>query len=124
MAATFFLQAAGITLFLLNQTVTIAYVFFVLYYIGFGTGLPLNAAIRARYFGRKGFGSIQGTSMMIMTPFAVMAPIYAGWIYDTTGNYITAFTVFAVILAFSAVVMSFARAPKPPAEVTDIHKFV
>jgi len=121
---TFLTQAAGITAFLLNQTVAMAYVFFILYYIGFGTGLPLNAAIRARYFGRKSFGSIQGSSMMIMTPFGVIAPIYAGWIYDTTGSYVTAFTLFAAVLAFSAMVMFLVFPPKPPAEITDIRKIM
>jgi len=124
LAGTFFVIAAGITAFLVNQTIAMAYVFFFIFYLGFTTGLPLNSAIRARYFGRKGFGSIQGTSTMIMTPFGVAAPIYAGWVYDVTGKYATAFAVFAGLLAFSTVVMLFARPPRPPIQVTDIRKFL
>ncbi len=124
LTGTLLLEAAGIAVFLLNQTEAMAYVFLCVFWIGHGIGVTLNPAIRARYFGRKGFGSIQGTSMMFLTPLGALAPIYAGWVYDITGSYIPAFTSFAVLFAFTAVVMSFARAPKPPAEVTDIRKFV
>jgi hypothetical protein len=62
--------------------------------------------------------------MMFMTPFAVAAPIYAGWVYDTTGSYIPVFTLAAVLLAVSTVLMLLASPPKPPAQVTDIRKFM
>ena len=61
---------------------------------------------------------------MIQTPFAVAAPIYFGWVYDTTSSYTAAFTTVAAFLAFSAVLMSIARPPKPPAQVTDVRKFL
>ena len=121
---TFLLIAAGVIGFLLNQTIAMAYVFLIMFYIGFTAGLPLNTAIRARYFGRKSLGSIQGIATMIMLPFGVIAPVYVGWIYDTTGSYITAFSLFPVLLAFCAILMLFARHPKPPAQVADIHKFL
>ena len=124
LGGAYFLEAAGLTAFLLNQTIAMTYVFFILYYIGMGTSLPINGAMRARYFGRKGVGSIGGTSAIIMTPLAVIAPIYAGWIFDNTGVYITAFIVFACLLAFAAVLMSMIPPPKPPSEITDIRKFV
>ena len=124
LGGAYFLEAAGLTAFLLNQTIAMVYVFFILYYIGMGASLPINGAMRARYFGRKGVGSIGGTSAIIMTPLAVIAPIYAGWIFDNTGVYITAFIVFAGLLAFAAVLMSMIPPPKPPSEITDIRRFV
>jgi hypothetical protein len=54
----------------------------------------------------------------------MIAPIYAGWVYDTTGTYMTVFTVFTISLAFSAVVMALARPPTPPAETADIERIV
>jgi hypothetical protein len=54
----------------------------------------------------------------------IIAPIYAGWVYDTTGSYIGVFTLVAVLLAIAAVLVSFALPPKPPAQVTDIRKIV
>ncbi len=99
----YLLQAIGITVFLLNQTIPSVYVFYVCHTIAFGVSFTLNAMIRARYFGRKAFGSIAGVSRVIMTPVGVAAPIYTGWVYDTTGSYITAFTLLAILLALAAV---------------------
>ena len=124
MGGVYFLQAVGITVFLLNQTTAMIYVWFILYGIGQGASLTINNLMRARYFGRKALGSIRGTSMMFMTPVGVIAPIYAGWIYDTTGSYMSAFTLFAGLLAFSAVLFPLIRPPKPPAQITDVRQIV
>ncbi|MFC2005271.1 hypothetical protein ACFLUY_03500, partial [Chloroflexota bacterium] len=78
----------------------------------------------ARYFGRKAFGSISGSLRLFMTPIGVAAPIYAGWVYDTTGNYMTVFALFSAVLAFATILMLLAPPPKPPARVTDIHKIM
>jgi len=124
MAGAFLLQAISIAAFLLNQTIAMIYVFLILFWIGVGIALPLIAGMRARYFGRKAFGSIGGTSMIFTTPVGVVAPIYAGWVYDNTGSYIPAFTLFAALFAISAVLVSLAYPPKPPAQVTDVRKFL
>ena len=100
------------------------YAWFIIFGIGMGIINILNPLMRARYFGRKAFGSIHGTSMMFAVPVGVVAPIYAGWVYDTTGSYITAFTLFAALLTFAAVLLPFAIPPKSPAEVTDIRKIL
>ena len=60
--------------------------------------------------------------MTMRALFGIVAPIYAGWVYDTTGSYITAFVVFAVLLAVAMVLMSFARPPKPPETITELPK--
>jgi len=117
-------QAAGIGVFLLNQTIMAAYLFFILYYIGMGSSLTLSGAMRGRYFGRKSMGSIGGTSAMILTPFALVTPVYAGWVYDNTGSYLSIFTVFSILLLVASVLMALTPPPKPPAEVGDIKKIV
>jgi len=124
MAGAFLIQAAGVATFLLNQTTAMIYVFLVLFWVGVGIALPLEAGIRARYFGRKAFGSIEGSSYFITTPIGVLAPIYAGWVYDNTGSYIPAFILFGILFGISAVLISLAYPPKPPAQVTDIRKFL
>ncbi len=124
MGGCYFTQAIGVALFLQNQSIGMIYVFFILYGLGMGAPMPVFATMVGRYFGRKSFGSIQGTKMMLMTPVSVIAPIYVGWIYDTTGSYMTAFILLAVFLASAAVLMALIRPPKPPAQITDIHKLV
>ncbi len=120
----YFLQAVGSAIFLLNQTLPTIYIWFILFGIGIGANMTLFRIMRARYFGRKAFGTIQGTSSLFMTPIGVMAPIYAGWVYDTTGSYIPAFTLVGILAATATVLMPLVRPPKPPTQVTDIHKIL
>ncbi len=108
------MQTLGLGLYMLHQTELMIFVWFILYGFGMGAGITLNTSIRARYFGRKAFGSIQGTSSFLLTPFGVAAPIYAGWVFDTTGSYISAFWMFTILLAVSTSILPFVRPPKPP----------
>ncbi|MFC1943844.1 MFS transporter, partial [Chloroflexota bacterium] len=115
----------GITIFLLNPESTfLIYVWLIVYGVGMGAAWTIDSPIRARYFGRKAFGSISGFSSLFTTTIGVVAPIYAGWVYDTTGSYITVFTLFAALLAFGTVFVSLAFPPKPPTQITDIRKIV
>ncbi len=84
----------------------------------------LVSIIGGRYFGRKAFGSIRGSATITAMPVEIVGTIYLGWVYDTTGSYINAFTLVAVFLTLSAVLMFLARPPKAPAQVTDIRKIV
>jgi cyanate permease len=114
LAASFLLQCGGVTLFLFNQESTfVLYAFFVLYGIGMGAVMPMTPVLRARYFGRKSFGTIAGWSRALTIPVGVVGPVLAGWIFDVTGSYEIAFVLFAVTLGISAVIMIFARPPKP-----------
>jgi MFS family permease len=115
LAGGFFLQAIGIGTFLLSQTTASVYTLLILYGFSSGVVTPLVIVILGRYFGRKEFGSIFGTCMLLNAPFSLLAPVYAGWIYDTTGSYTTALTVFTVLSAISAVIVCLVRAPKPRA---------
>jgi len=119
----YFLQALGFAAFLLNPTIAMIYIWFILYGVGMGLAFVMSP-MRARYFGRKAFGSIQGTAMMFGTPIGVIAPIYAGWVYDTTGSYTTVFIVVTGLLAAACALMAFVVPPKPPAQVTDVRSIV
>ena len=114
LAASFLLQCAGVTLFLFNQeSMAALYAFFILYGVGMGAVMPMTPVLRARYFGRKSFGTIAGWSRALTIPVGVIGPVLAGWIFDVTGSYEIAFVLFAVTLGISAVIMIFARPPKP-----------
>jgi len=117
---TFVLMLAGVVVFRLLGTVTAAFIMVLMYYLGFTAGIPLASAIRVRYFGRKSIGSVQGSAVMIMMPFTVLAPILVGWIYDRTGSYGGAFNLFIGLLILASLLMLFATPPRPPAETGDI----
>ena len=120
MGGGYSLQAVGFAIFLLNQTVPMIYVWFIVYGIGHGLTYTLNSLMRGRYFGRKAFGSIGGVSRALMMPAGVVAPIWFGWVYDTSGSYISGFTLVAALLAGAAILMFFVVPPKPLTEMTDI----
>ncbi len=107
-----FLQGMGILVIALFDTVPMAYVFALMYGIGFGGRSPLTTAIRGDYFGRKAFATIMGISQLPMNIAMIFAPLFAGYMFDTTGTYIVPFTTFAVLSFMGAVLMLFVRKPK------------
>lgn len=123
-AGAYLVEATGYVIFLLNQTIPMIYVWFIVYGIGNGLAYGLMVPIWPRYFGRKAIGSIRGIGTTLMTPVGIAAPVYAGWVYDTTGSYTTAFIVVAALLAFASVLMALALPPKAPAGVSEITEIV
>jgi len=119
-AAAYTFQALGFGIYLLYQTTRMLYAWLVLNGIGMGISYALFAPLRARYFGRKAFGSIHGIQEALMTPMGFVAPIYVGWVWDTKGSYLPAFQLVTILLAIAAVVMVLTKAPKPPAHITDV----
>ncbi len=47
----------------------------------------LNFTILADIFGSKHFGANRGAMIGVMNSMAAGAPLYSGWVYDTTGSY-------------------------------------
>ena len=107
-----FLQGLGILFIALFDSVAMAYVFALMYGIGFGGRSPLTTAIRGEYFGRKAFATIMGISQFPMNIAMIFAPLFAGYMFDTTGSYIVPFTTFAALTFMGAVMMLFVRKPK------------
>ena len=86
------------------------------YYLCFGFGhaawLVLQMAVIADYFGTRRFATVRGLVSMLQMPMNVAAPLLAGWSFDVTGSYHTAFTVFAFgTFAGMAAVMLIRRPP-------------
>ncbi len=77
-----------------------------------------------RYFGRKAFGMIRGSMQMIVMLAGILAPIYLGWVYDTSGQYSSALLLFAILPFCSSAAIMFTKTPRPLAVVSDIEKFV
>ncbi len=108
------IQAAGILVFGLLDAHWTAYAGAVLYGIGFGGRSPLSTAIRGEYFGRKAFATIMGISQLPMNIAMIFAPLFAGYMFDTTGTYVVPFTAFAVLCFLGSILMLFVRKPESP----------
>jgi MFS family permease len=111
LAGAFALLALGITVAIFTRSIGLLFVFLILYGLGSGAGTPLRLVIGSRYFGRKSFGTILGSMLMAQSLLGFLSPIYAGWIFDTTGSYNIVFISFAILTAISTFIMLFVRPP-------------
>jgi MFS family permease len=72
--------------------------------IGWGGIIPVRPAFQAEYFGMRAFGAIQGIVFTVATLGGLVGPVFAGWMYDETESYRTAFLVLS-LAALAAVPM-------------------
>jgi OFA family oxalate/formate antiporter-like MFS transporter len=107
-------QALGVLIALRIDSVYLAPIFVIVYGFGFGARIPLGSAIRGEYFGRKAFGKVLGFSMVPMFLMMMLGPLFAGWMYDTSGSYDTAFIILAGIGFVGSGGFLLARKPPPP----------
>ena len=112
MSAGIFLQAAGIIIFLANQSTATIYVWLVLYSIGSNISGGVSLPMQARYFGRKSFGTIMGLSGALQLPIGLVAPSIVGWVYDSSHSYNSIIVLIAILLCISGVTACFVRRPK------------
>ena len=94
------------------------WIFVVLYGLSFGGFGMLFAVIIRNTFGIRAFGTIFGVVNLISMVTAIGAPLLAGYSFDATGSYQTAFVVFAVIFAIGGMIIFTARPPKQMREQT------
>jgi len=71
--------------------------------VGFAVGgmTPLWATLIALYFGPEAFGRVKGIMTLAMTVFLVIPGPLGGYLYDMTGSYESAFSIFWWVLPVS-----------------------
>lgn len=80
-----------------------------------GGFLVAQQLIWADYFGRLSVGTIRGGASLFIGLLGPMGPLVAGFLFESTGNYTSAFTISAVLFVIGLVAMVFA---KPPVRTT------
>jgi len=102
LSATMMIQAIGVLVFAYASSIIHVYAFVIVYGLAYGGAIPLLMAFRGELFGRKRFAMISG----MMAPFKMIGnvggPIFAGYVFDVTGNYRLAFLSFVLLAALSA----------------------
>ena len=107
------IQAAGVLVLTLADSMLMFYLFAVLFGIGFGGRSPLTVAIRGDYFGRASFGRILGLSTVPMNVLLLVAAPFAGYIRDTQGTYTNAFLILGALNLLGALCFLMAKKPVP-----------
>jgi len=105
----------GMLILMNAKTMDQVYIFLFLFGVGFGGTVPLMPAIRAEYFGLTALGKIQGFMNPIMMAAGAVGPIFAGFVFDTSGSYKISFLVTGLLTFLAAVSIFFARPVKQPA---------
>ena len=80
---------------------------------GYGVGgvVPMHGAVVGKTFGRDRFGAVLGLMRPAMFPIQILGVPFAGWIFDVTGAYDTAFMVFLALYLLAALAIAFYRQP-------------
>jgi len=86
-----------------------AFLFVVLFGIGFGPTAPVFFTRVAGLFQGKHFGSIQGFTVLGISLGGTLAPWLAGFLHDQTGSYFITFWIILGSLAVSCVLMWFTK---------------
>jgi hypothetical protein len=79
----------------------------------------VQETIWADYFRRLSLGASRGMGIPCTVAASSGGAVLGGLIYDRTGSYPLAFTVFMVALVIAASLISLSCAPVPPASVRD-----
>ena len=107
------IQAGGFAMAAFIDSLPTAFLFAVLYGIGFGGRVPLTISIRGDYFGQRAFATITGVSMAPLYVFMLAAPLFAGVMFDSRGSYFIPFTVLGALGGLSGVLFLLAKKPPP-----------
>lgn len=106
------LQGLSLGVIAFADELYMAFIFGLLYGIGFGGRIPLLSAIRGDYFGRKAYATIMGLSQFPNNLAMIGAPLFAGYMFDTTGSYFVPFASFSILTFLGAFLVLFVRPPK------------
>jgi MFS family permease len=104
-------QAIGLLILSRVTSMSWVWVFVVIYGFSYGSRIPLEAAMRGEYFGRKAYGTIYGYINSIAVLGSFGGPYLAGWLFDNTGSYVSSFLIFAGMMIVAVIAILFLKSP-------------
>lgn len=104
-AAAFIFQGISVAILAFATTLTQVMLFATIFGIAFGTRGTLMTVLRAEVFGRENFSRLAGLMDPLSSASVVIAPIFAGFVYDSFGSYESAFLVLAALNASGALLL-------------------
>ena len=107
------LQALSILVLISFRSEPAAFLFAVLFGIGYGGRIPLTIAIPGAYFGRNAFAAITGLSHIPVNVTLLGAPLFAAYLFDITGKYDVPFLTIAIVSLLGASLYLLMGEPRP-----------
>jgi MFS family permease len=118
-AACFLLQGAAVLTLAYDHHVVILYLGTFIFGLTMGSILMAQSLIIGECFGLASFATVAGFTGLFTMSGSAFGPTLAGVIYDATGSYQPAFTIFAALSMIAMIVVFFARPPRLGAEKVD-----
>ena len=112
MAAVAILIAGATVLFIIADSTVEALIYSGLFGFALGGILVAPPVAYANFFGRRSLGAIRGVTEPFTSLGQAIGALASGAIFDLTDSYRIAFIAFAVLAAFTVVLVLFARPPR------------
>jgi len=80
--------------------------FIILFGTGWGGNVTLRVSMLREYFGRSKFGSIFGFMMGMQALGGIIGPLFAGWVFDSWGDYQIAWLTLTVIVFIGMIMIA------------------
>ena len=112
LAGCYMLAGSSFLVLVSGSSVTSLVPYAVLYGIGAGSNRVLVNVAWADYYGRRFQGSLRGVIEPISAVALGFSPLFAGWMYDTTGSYDTAFRYMAYGIFLAGALVLLAKPPR------------
>ena len=109
----FLIQSIAVFTLAHNQHIVILYLGTLAFGLTMGSIIMMQSLITGECFGLVSFATISGLAGVFTMSGAAFGPSIAGLIFDATGSYQMAFTIFAAMSAVAVLVIYFAKPPKP-----------
>jgi sugar phosphate permease len=121
-ATAFILQGIAVAILAFADSNIDVMIFATIFGIAFGTRGTLMTVLRADVFGRQNFSRLAGLMDPVSSVSVLIAPILAGFIFDTTGSYKVAFLILAIVNASGAFLLLGVTVPQRPKKYTPTMK--
>jgi MFS family permease len=104
--------AFGLLILLTSNSVSLVFLYAVIYGMALGGDMVLRELIWANYYGRTFLGTIRGVIMPANIASMAGGPLFAAWLYDLTGNYQIPYTIFLISFIIGVFFIYLASPPK------------
>jgi MFS family permease len=112
-AFCFALQALGILILLFAKSMTVVWIFAVVFGFSMGGQLALQPIMVGYFFGLRSFGTIYGIVLMAGAVGTATGPILAAMIYNAAGSYFYAFSSCVAAALVASIMVITMRRPVP-----------
>ena len=118
-AVSFAMQIIGAVLFLFARDPITGVLFAVFFGFGFGLGNPPRSALLGEMFGRRVYGQLLGLQFTFTSIGGIVAPVFAGFMYDNYGadGYRWAFFGLGLMASISLYMYMTMKRPQLPERI-------